>query len=174
MSRLCPNCNHLRPADASVPEWQCPACGKAYNKGGGAAVDESYGKPSYLHPVKVPFRSRSPLVRLLIAAFFFGWAALYYWPSNDTAVAAASTPAEQPAVVMYATTWCGYCAAAREFFAANGIRYVERDIEQSSVFRDELRRLGGNGVPLIVVGEETVNGYNEARLRGLLKPWLKG
>ena len=74
---------------------------------------------------------------------------------------------------MYATSWCGYCAAARDFFAAHGVRYDERDIEQSSVFADEHRRLGGHGVPLIFVGDERIDGYNEAQLRSLLKHWLK-
>jgi len=73
-----------------------------------------------------------------------------------------------------ATDWCGYCKATREFFAANGIRYTEHDIEKSSSALAEHRKLGGNGVPLIVVGGELVNGCNESALRQLLGPWIRG
>ena len=57
---------------------------------------------------------------------------------------------------------------------ANGVRYDERDIEQSSTYADEHRRLGGSGVPLILVGDDRINGYNEGALRSLLRHWLKG
>jgi len=171
MSRVCPNCQQLRPADTSAPDWQCPGCGKAYNKGAGAPVDSAYGKTTYLPPVKTPFRERSPLVRMLIASLFIGWIVLYYWPSREQSVT--ETARAQPVVVMYATTWCGYCAQARSFFAANGIQYEERDIEKSSACHEEHRRLGGQGVPLILVGEEKIGGFNEGRLRSLLKPWIK-
>ena len=79
----------------------------------------------------------------------------------------------QPEVTLYATDWCGYCAATRRFFADNGIQYRELDIEKSSEAAKIHRALGGNGVPLIVIGDDIVNGYNEANLRQLLRPWLK-
>ena len=30
--RVCPKCGHVRAPGASVPDWQCPACGIAYHK----------------------------------------------------------------------------------------------------------------------------------------------
>jgi glutaredoxin len=83
---------------------------------------------------------------------------------------AAAAPAEAqrpPAVksaapvVMYATSWCPYCAKAREYFARNGIAYVEHDIEKSAAVNAEFRRLGGRGVPLILVGTERISGFSE-------------
>ncbi len=85
----------------------------------------------------------------------------------------ATASAEQPEVVLYATSWCGYCKMTREFFAAHGIRYTERDIEQSSTALQEHRKLGGNGVPLVVIGDEVVKGWNEQTLRQLLGPWMR-
>ena len=32
----CPKCSHVRPPDASNPEWQCPSCGVCYAKVGQA------------------------------------------------------------------------------------------------------------------------------------------
>jgi glutaredoxin len=73
--------------------------------------------------------------------------------------ARAETP--KPSVVMYATDWCGYCAKARAYFVKNGIAYVEHDVEKSSTAAAEFRRLGGRGVPLIFVGRERLDGFNE-------------
>jgi hypothetical protein len=32
MQVICPKCSHVRPADATNPDWQCPACGICYAK----------------------------------------------------------------------------------------------------------------------------------------------
>jgi len=66
-----------------------------------------------------------------------------------------------PQVVMYATDWCGYCARARAYFEENGIAYTELDIDKSHAAHAQFKRLGGRGVPLILVGRERVNGFSE-------------
>ncbi|AJD46923.1 glutaredoxin [Isoalcanivorax pacificus W11-5] len=75
-------------------------------------------------------------------------------------------PRERPAVVMYATRSCGYCARARKFFAEHNIPYTERNVEGRSPYRAEWERVGGTGVPTFVLGgEEVIKGWNERRLR---------
>jgi glutaredoxin len=69
---------------------------------------------------------------------------------------------------MYATSWCPYCAKAREYFARSGIVYVEHDIERSASARAEFRRMGGRGVPLIVVGREKMDGFSEQGFEDML------
>jgi mycoredoxin len=64
-------------------------------------------------------------------------------------------------VVLYATTWCGYCAQARSFFTRNGIAYREVDVEKSEEGQRDYQRLGGGGVPIIVIDNATViHGFN--------------
>ena len=70
-------------------------------------------------------------------------------------------------VVMYATDWCPYCAKARAHFRKHGIDYVEHDIEKSPEGRAEYQRLGGRGVPLILIGEQRMSGFSEARFDAL-------
>lgn len=101
------------------------------------------------------------------------WFGRPYW-QGKSAEEAQRLALSQPEVILYATDWCGYCKAARVFFDANGIRYSERDIEKSSVALAEHAKLGGNGVPLIVVGDDVIKGYNEGTLRQLLGRWLRG
>ena len=81
-------------------------------------------------------------------------------------VRAPARPPQPPAeasvpIVMYSTSWCPYCAKAREYFKSNGIAYTEYDIELSSAAHAEFKKLGGRGVPLILVGSERVDGFSE-------------
>lgn len=63
-------------------------------------------------------------------------------------------------VVLYSTTWCGYCAKTRQYFAENNISYIDLDVETSEQGRTEYQRMGGNGVPIVVVNNDTViHGY---------------
>jgi hypothetical protein len=41
MPVICPKCSHVRPADATNPEWQCPACGICYAKFGSQPVAQA-------------------------------------------------------------------------------------------------------------------------------------
>ncbi|WP_119393681.1 glutaredoxin family protein [Salinibius halmophilus] len=64
------------------------------------------------------------------------------------------------AVELYATSWCGYCARTRAFFEENNIDYVEFDIEQDANALDRFKQMGGQGVPLTVINNHIVYGYN--------------
>jgi len=64
-------------------------------------------------------------------------------------------------VVMYGTSWCGVCKKAKVYFKSNGIPFKEYDIEKSSKGRRDYRKIGGRGVPVILVGSIRLNGFNE-------------
>jgi len=85
-----------------------------------------------------------------------------------TAAAQSAQPQPAQSVVMYATAWCPYCAKARAYFARAGIAYVEHDVEKSASANAEFKRLGGRGVPLIVVGREKLKGFSEQSFEHLL------
>lgn len=71
-------------------------------------------------------------------------------------------------VVMLSASWCGYCAQARKLFVKEGIDYCEYDIEQSAIGAARHRTLGARGVPVILVGNETLLGFDrEAVLHAL-------
>ena len=78
-----------------------------------------------------------------------------------------NVPGSGPGVTMYATTWCGYCKKAREYFAAKGIRYTEVDVEKSPEGERRWKELGGKGVPLIVVGTKVMRGFSPARFEAM-------
>lgn len=71
-------------------------------------------------------------------------------------------------VVMYTTSRCPACTAAKAYLARKGVTYEERDVERSADARTEFDRLGGRGVPLILVGDERMEGFSSQRLDQLL------
>ena len=66
-----------------------------------------------------------------------------------------------PQVVMYGTSSCPACKMARAYFYQHDIPYVEHDIDWSSKAKRQFRKLGGRGVPLILIGNEKFMGWNQ-------------
>ncbi|UCE90476.1 MAG: glutaredoxin family protein [Pseudomonadota bacterium] len=77
--------------------------------------------------------------------------------------------ASRKKVVLYSAQWCGYCKKARQYLKQRKVRFTEYDVEKSKQGADEYRSLKGKGVPLIMVGKQRVNGFDQARLEQLLK-----
>lgn len=82
-----------------------------------------------------------------------------------------ATPAylTQKPVVIYTTTWCGVCRTAKQYFAQKGIAYTEYDVENSSKGKADYQRMQGKGVPIILVGEQRMNGFSAERFEAMRK-----
>jgi glutaredoxin len=65
-------------------------------------------------------------------------------------------------VVMYSTERCGYCKKARRYFQQRGIAFTERNIEQDREAWEEYQQLSASGVPVILIGRQRMDGFNEA------------
>ncbi len=108
--------------------------------------------------------------RYWIPALAFG-AWLVFRPTADGAprvfCAEAATPAPGT-VVMLATDWCPYCARARRFLTGRGVPWCEYDTETSARGIELYRGHGGRGVPIIIVGDDVLHGYDEQALVRLL------
>jgi mycoredoxin len=73
-------------------------------------------------------------------------------------------------VVMFATSWCPYCAKAREVFAQNKVRFTELDLEADSRAKDFLENtMGMSGFPILVIGNRVTAGYDEGQILASLK-----
>lgn len=77
-----------------------------------------------------------------------------------------ATSGEQ--VILYATSWCGYCAKARKLLSDNNIPYKEYDIETSREGRKQYDSLKGNGVPVLQINGTVVYGYNPSKIMKLV------
>jgi len=68
-----------------------------------------------------------------------------------------------PKVELYTTSWCGYCREAKKFLRANGVPFVEYDVEKDANAARRKDALGGRGgVPFAVIGEARIHGYAPA------------
>ena len=176
MTRICPKCNYVRQPTDQAPEWQCPSCQVAYSKAAGAPP-ASVSSRSAAAPVAG--NASSGMLKWVVLALVVGagiWFGKPLW--QKPAVAPTETVAQtaangQPPVTLYSAEWCGYCTMTRQLFVANGVQFVELDIEKTTAGYEGHKKLNGDGVPLIVVGDELIRGYDEARLRSSLKPWVK-
>lgn len=63
-------------------------------------------------------------------------------------------------VTLCTTQWCGVCKQAKAFLSAKRIPRSEWDVEQSNYGAAKFRQLGGQGVPLITVGAQTMLGFD--------------
>lgn len=70
-------------------------------------------------------------------------------------------------VVMYSTTWCGYCKKAKRYFNQHNISFEEYDVEKSAKGKMDYKALRGRGVPIILVGNRRMNGFSESSFEKL-------
>ncbi len=71
-----------------------------------------------------------------------------------------SSQVSRKKVIMYSAVWCVICKQARRYFKKNGIAFKEYDIEKSIKGRHDYKRLNGRGVPIIMVGDKRLNGFD--------------
>lgn len=67
-------------------------------------------------------------------------------------------------VVMFSTSWCPYCTKARTWFAEHQVDFVEYDVEKSPQAAAHYRKLRGRGTPLVVIGDEVIQGYSPLQM----------
>jgi glutaredoxin len=82
--------------------------------------------------------------------------------SKADRVGKTSGPTNSSTLVMYTTNTCPACVKAKNFCAERGIPFQEKNIQVSTEAREEFKKLGGRGVPLLVMGNERCEGFNSA------------
>ena len=74
-----------------------------------------------------------------------------------------------PVVVVYTTSWCGWCRKTLAFLDQKGVRYENRDIEANASHRRELvEKTGRTSIPVVEIDGELIRGYDPARMERLL------
>jgi glutaredoxin 3 len=67
-----------------------------------------------------------------------------------------------PAVVIYSTGWCPYCARAKKLLERKGVSFSEIDVESAPEKRAEMQaRSGRRTVPQIFIGDTHVGGCDD-------------
>jgi len=73
-------------------------------------------------------------------------------------------------VIIYSTPTCHFCVMAKDYFKDNNVSYEEFDVASLADKRKEMMEKSGQlGVPVILVGDDVVVGFNKSRLARLLE-----
>jgi len=72
-------------------------------------------------------------------------------------------------VTIYSTPTCGFCKMTKAFFKENNIEYTDKDVAQDAAAQKEMVDKSGQfGVPVIVIDDQIVVGFDKAKLTSLL------
>ena len=77
-------------------------------------------------------------------------------------------------VTIYCQEGCGPCEQAMHQLDSNAVMYKEKDINSNSQYGEEFRRLGGRGTPLIIIGNDRIEGYDHDQLQSLINKYHLG
>jgi glutaredoxin len=71
-------------------------------------------------------------------------------------------------VIMYTSSHCPLCTQAREHMDSAGIHYEEYDIHKTPRGRRDYKKMKGRTVPILMVGEQRMNGFYTSKLNQML------
>ena len=72
-------------------------------------------------------------------------------------------------VIIYSTPTCHFCAMAKEYFKENNVPYEEFNVASDVERRKEMMEKSGQlGVPVILIDDQIVVGFNRPKLAQLL------
>jgi glutaredoxin-like YruB-family protein len=73
-------------------------------------------------------------------------------------------------VTVYSTPTCPYCKRAKDYLTQKGIVFTDYNVaEDREKAKEMIEKSKQMGVPVIVVGDDIILGFNQAKLDSLLK-----
>lgn len=75
----------------------------------------------------------------------------------------------EPKVIVYTAEWCPWCHRAMDFLKANNIPFEARDVDTPVFAQESMEKSGQSGIPVIVIGKEVIVGFDEQKLRAVLR-----
>jgi len=80
-------------------------------------------------------------------------------------------PFRNVSAIMYVTSWCAYCRAAREYLQSLGVTPTEYDIEKDRGKKEEMLRKsnGARGVPVIDIEGIVIRGYDPRGIKAAVE-----
>ena len=73
-------------------------------------------------------------------------------------------------VKVYSTPICPWCIKAKEFLTENKVKFKNINVAEDEKARNDMvERSGQMGVPVIEIGKEMIVGFNESKIKKILK-----
>lgn len=79
-----------------------------------------------------------------------------YFPNKDTKV------------LVYGTQSCPFCIKTRNFLIAKKIQFADFDIEKLEKAKQDFQKLGGESVPLIIIGNRRIVGFDQTQIEAAI------
>ncbi|HED11671.1 MAG TPA: NrdH-redoxin [Desulfobulbaceae bacterium] len=75
----------------------------------------------------------------------------------------------QPKVVLFTTPTCSFCTAAKRYFREKRVKFREVDVSRNpSAAADMQRRTGQMGVPVILINNRPIVGFDKPKINQML------
>ena len=172
--KKCPKCGYTRQANDSVPEGECPKCGIVYHKFKTEVSSEPRDnlKPQWSQSEEEPRGKSSALGRIIILLLVLGTGFFFYSMFfNDSSLDSKKT-------IVFSADKCPPCVMAVQYLDEQGVDYIEYNIDELEENYRAFKKAGGKNLPLILIGKERIEGYDESLLaiavRGLTEEVYEG
>ncbi len=63
-------------------------------------------------------------------------------------------------VILYRIKTCQFCNQTRDYLKKKNIPYADLDVDTSEKARQDFKQLKGDGVPLVLIGDRLIEGFN--------------
>jgi len=75
-----------------------------------------------------------------------------------------------PRIIVFSTPSCPWCNKVKRYLKEKGFRYRDIDVSKDErAARDVVRKTGQMGVPVILINNRPIIGFNKAEIDRLLK-----
>jgi glutaredoxin-like YruB-family protein len=75
----------------------------------------------------------------------------------------------KPKVIVFSTPTCSFCNQAKRYFKEKNIRFTDVDVSRDqSAARDMMRRTGQMGVPVILINNKAIVGFDRNKINQML------
>jgi len=116
-----------------------------------------------------------PVVLLLFLSLFFAFTCQAAENNNSpqTPLSQGAPQAKKyPRIVLYSVAWCPHCKAAKQYFTANNIPFINKDVELDDKAMKELTgKYKSQGVPIIIIGDDgkVLKGFDQEKFEKAVK-----
>ncbi|MCB2199605.1 NrdH-redoxin [bacterium] len=76
---------------------------------------------------------------------------------------------KQKKVVLFTTPTCSWCRRTKQYFREQKVRFKEVDVSRDRAAANDIRRMTGQmGVPVILIGNKPIVGFDKPQIDRLL------
>lgn len=71
-------------------------------------------------------------------------------------------------IIVYSRNFCPHCVQVKKYLTENNVQFEERNVDANEAYMEELFNMGMRAVPVTVVGEQKILGFNATQLKSVL------